>query len=167
MSYFSSKGDRDNKTTKPAPVDIRPETAPAAKTNDMVSTLGQGMLITGNIVCAGSVHVYGRVIGDIHAAQLVVCEGARVEGKIVAPETVIKGTFNGTIHSNTVKLQSTAAVDGEIFNKSLTIEQNAQFEGVARRLENPVAAPSAAQAKGEDNSPGLAPISTQVAEIVV
>jgi len=43
----------------------------------------------------------------------------------------------------------TAVVDGEILNKSLTIEQNAQFEGVARRLDKPVEAPSDEQARGE------------------
>ena len=167
MSYFTSKNERDVKPqAKPVVSEARVEAAaPAPKQPDMVSTLGQGMLITGNIVCAGSVQIHGRVIGDIHAAQLVICEGAKVEGKIVAPDTVIKGSFNGTVHSNSVKLQSTAVVDGEIFNKSLTIEQNAQFEGVARRLEQPVSAPSAAQAKGEDKSPTLAPVSP-VAKIV-
>ncbi len=168
MSYFSSKNERDTKSAQKPVVSeaARVEAAPAPKQPDMVSTLGQGMLVTGNIVCAGSVQIYGRVTGDIHASQLTICEGAKVEGKIVAPDTVIKGTFNGTIHSNSVKLQSTAVVDGEIFNKALTIEQNAQFEGVARRLESPVAAPSAAQAKGEDKAPALAP-AAPVAHIVV
>jgi len=168
VSYFSSKNES---ATKPPQKPVmgettRVEAAPAPKQPDMVSTLGQGMLITGNIVCAGSVQIYGRVTGDIHASQLTICEGAKVEGKVVAPDTVIKGTFNGTIHSNSVKLQSTAVVDGEIFNKALTIEQNAQFEGVARRLETPVAAPTAAQAKGEDSAPALAPVSP-IAKIVV
>jgi cytoskeletal protein CcmA (bactofilin family) len=106
------------------------------------------MLITGNIVCAGSVQIFGRVIGDIHAANLIIGEGARVEGNVIALETVIHGVFKGTIHANSVKLQNTAVVDGEILNKSLTIEQNAQFEGVARRLEKAVEAPSSEQANG-------------------
>jgi cytoskeletal protein CcmA (bactofilin family) len=107
------------------------------------------MIITGNIVCAGALQVHGRVTGEIHAAQLIVCEDARVEGKIVAQDTVIRGEFKGTIHGNTVKLQGTAVVDGEIFNRSLTIEQNAQFEGVARRLDRPVDAPSMDRPKAE------------------
>ena len=124
---------------------------------EIVSTLGRGMTVTGNIVCTGAMHVFGRVVGDIHAAQLVVCEGAKVEGKIVAPDLVVQGEFKGTINGNNVKLQSTAVVDGEIFNKSLTIEQNALFEGVARRLDKPVTPPSSAQVKGEDIAPALSP----------
>jgi cytoskeletal protein CcmA (bactofilin family) len=58
----------------------------------------------------------------------------------------VQGAFNGTIHANSVKLQGTAAVNGEIFNKSLVIEPNVQFEGVSRRLDRTVEAPAADQA---------------------
>jgi cytoskeletal protein CcmA (bactofilin family) len=133
------------------------DAVPAGKKPEIVSTLGHGMVITGNIVCAGAMHVFGRVVGDIHASQLVICEGAKVEGKIIAPDLVVQGEFKGTISGNNVKLQGSAVVDGEIFNKSLTIEQNALFEGVARRLDKPVAPPSAGQAPVETSAPALAP----------
>jgi cytoskeletal protein CcmA (bactofilin family) len=68
----------------------------------------------------------------------------------------VQGEFKGTINGNNVKLQGTAVVDGEIFNKSLTIEQNARFEGVARRLDKPVAAPSV-QAPVEAAAPVYVP----------
>jgi cytoskeletal protein CcmA (bactofilin family) len=156
VSIFSQgKSERDMKTIKEAG-DIRFEPAPAGKP-EIVSTLGHGMIVTGNIVCTGTMHVFGKVTGDIHAAQLVICEGAKVEGKIIAPELVVQGEFKGTISGNNVKLQASAVVDGEIFNKSLMIEQNALFEGVARRLDKPVAAPSVAQAPVEApsfSSPG-------------
>ena len=72
------------------------------------------------------------------SARLLICKGAVVEGKVIAQEAVIEGHFKGTIHGNSVKLQATAVVDGEIFKQSLVIEQNAQFEGVSRRLEKAV-----------------------------
>lgn len=166
MSYFSqSKGERDMKNAKQPAGEPRLNVE-AAPGKDVVSVLGQGMLVTGNIVCAGTVQIFGRVIGDIHASQLMICEGAKVEGKIIAPETTIQGTFSGTINANNVKLQSTAVVDGEIFNKSLTIEQNALFEGVARRIDKPVSPPSSAQIKGEEIAPALSPQTAPVSEAV-
>ncbi len=156
MSYFQAKG-----TSKPSSAGT-PEprlesiAAPSKSTPEVVSTLGPGMLVTGNIVCTGAVQIFGRVSGDIHAARLVICEGAQVEGKVIAQEAVIDGTFKGTIHGNSVKLQATAVVDGEIYNKSLTIEQNALFEGVARRLDKAVEAPSTIQT----DAPALAPAPT-------
>jgi cytoskeletal protein CcmA (bactofilin family) len=152
LSYFSQpKGERDMKIVKTG----EPRLADAAtgrSAPEMVSTLGHGMLITGNIVCAGSLQIFGRVVGDIHASQLVICEGAKVEGKLIAPETIVQGVFHGTIHGNNVKLASTAVVDGEIFNKTLAIEQNAMFEGVSRRLEKAVEVPASPQAKSEKSA---------------
>jgi cytoskeletal protein CcmA (bactofilin family) len=146
--FSQSKGDK-SVIRKESDVRVDDGIAPARQSSEAVSALGRGMLVSGNIVCAGSMQVLGRVVGDIHAANLVIGEGAHVEGNVVALETVIHGYFKGTIHANSVKLQSTAVVDGEILSKSLTIEQSAQFEGLARRLEKPVEAPTAEQAKGE------------------
>lgn len=162
MSYFSpNKSDRSAKPTAAAPEPRIDNTATTtSRPQETVSTIGSGMLITGNIVSTGALQVFGRVLGDIHAARLVVCEGAQVEGKVLAQEAVIDGTFKGTIHANAVKLQSTAKVDGEIYNKSLSIEQNAQFEGVARRLDKAIEAPSAAQTKAEAPAYAAAPAST-------
>lgn len=158
MSYFSqNKPDRPSKPAVAAPEPRIENIAPAGRTQETVSTIGSGMLITGNIVSTGALQVFGRVIGDIHAARLVICEGAHVEGKVMAQEAVVDGVFKGTIHANAVKLQSTAKVDGEIYNKSLSIEQNAQFEGVARRLDKAIEAPSAAQTKAEAPAYAAAP----------
>ena len=146
MSYFSrskterDRTERDKNATSGSAIETRSDTA-AAQT----STLARGMVITGNIVCTDPVEIYGRVTGDIHASQLTICEGAQVEGKVIAQDAVIQGRFNGTINGNSVKLRGTAVVDGEIFNRSLTIEQDAQFEGVARRLDKPVEAPQHAE----------------------
>ena len=152
MGIFSkSKSERDKKSLNETRGAVRfDEDAGSGETSpEIVSTLGSGMLITGNIFCDGSVHIFGRVIGDIQASHLVIGESAKVEGNIIAQELIIQGVFNGTIHGNSVKLQSTAMVDGDIYNKSLTIEQNAQFVGMSRRIEKPVEPPSSAQVKGE------------------
>ncbi len=47
-------------------------------------------------------------------------------------------------------------MDGEIFNKSLTIEPNVQFEGVSRRLDRTVDAPV------RDDLAGLSPAPVSV-----
>ena len=145
MSYFSSaKNEREVKAVNGnADVNGKTEPRPIVRNADDVSTVGSGMVITGNIVCAGSLQIQGRVTGDIHATQLTIREGGRVEGKLTALNALIEGTFTGTINANAVKLQKTAAVDGEIYNKSLAIEENARFEGVSRRLERPVEPPNA------------------------
>jgi cytoskeletal protein CcmA (bactofilin family) len=163
VGYFSpSKTDRESKSmtidrsVPGSKQDLASASAllPPAPSEE-TSTLSHGMLITGNITCTGTVQIFGCVLGDIHATRLVVFEGAHVEGKVVAPEAVINGTFRGTIRGNNVELQSKAVVDGEIFNRSLAIAKDAQFEGVARRLEKPVEPPSSTQVKGESASAAM------------
>lgn len=159
MSYFSpAKGERNMKPVETAAPEAKPAIAVARSVErEIVSTLGAGLLITGNIVSTGGVQVFGRVAGDIHAAHLVVGKGANVEGNVRAQDVTIDGTFKGTIHGNTVKLQATAAVEGEIYNRSLAIDQNAHFEGVARRLSHPVDAPSEEQVTVKTSEPALVP----------
>lgn len=156
MSYFSQSKGGDTKgfdgSAAEAKLDVSAPARKSAPSQEIVSTLGPGLLITGNVVSTGAVQIHGRVIGDIHAARLLISKGAVVEGKVTAQEAVIDGTFKGTIYGNSVKLQATAVVDGEIFKQSLVIEQNAQFEGVSRRLETPVEAPTDDQVNGQNNN---------------
>ncbi|MGA6931445.1 MAG: polymer-forming cytoskeletal protein, partial [Pseudolabrys sp.] len=69
-------------------------------------------------------------------------DGAQVEGDIVAEELTIGGRVKGTIRANRVKLNSTAVVEGDIYHRSLAIEENAQFEGMSKRQEKPIETPS-------------------------
>jgi cytoskeletal protein CcmA (bactofilin family) len=41
----------------------------------------------------------------------------------------------GTIHAHRVKLIGSAVVEGDIFHRSLSIDENARFEGSSRREE--------------------------------
>jgi cytoskeletal protein CcmA (bactofilin family) len=154
LNYFTpSKNQRDTAPFK----DLEPKlNGGAGSLPEILSTFGAGMTVTGNIVCAGALQIFGRVDGEIQASHLVICEGAKVEGKIVVQETVIQGSFDGTIYGNSVKLQGKATVDGEIFNKSLVIEPNVQFEGVSRRLDRTVEAPAS------DDLAGIAPAPVSV-----
>ncbi len=140
-SFFQSKSGRDAKAAARS-IETQAEPAPVGTLPDLVSSIGRGMLVTGKVICPGILQIFGSVTGEIHAGQLVVCDGGSVDGTIIAQEAVIQGAFKGTIYGNTVKLQNSAVVEGEVFNRSLSIEQDAQFEGVSRRLDRPVEAPS-------------------------
>ena len=83
----------------------------------------------------------GQVEGELRALTVLINEGAKVEGDVVAEELTISGQVKGTIHANRVKLNSTAVVEGDIFHRSLSIEENARFEGSSKREDNAVDVP--------------------------
>jgi cytoskeletal protein CcmA (bactofilin family) len=147
VSYFTpAKTGRDKTAGNVGVGDVRPnETSTARASADAVSTLGPGIVITGDIICEGSTQIFGRVTGDIQATRIVIGDGARVEGNITALEVAIHGAFKGTVRGNNVRLKGTAAVEGEIFSKSLSIEENVQFEGMSRKLDKPIEPSAIAQ----------------------
>jgi cytoskeletal protein CcmA (bactofilin family) len=139
LNYFAA-GKPGREKTAGNGADTRPiETSTARSSFESVSTLGPGIVITGNIICEGSTQIFGSVTGDIQAAQIVIGDGARVEGNLTALEVAINGTFKGTIRANN------AVVDGEIFSKSLTVEENVQFEGMSRKLDKSLDQPAITQ----------------------
>ena len=77
MNYFTQrKSERD----------VLPETATPAKSPDLLSTFGPGMMIIGNVVCTGTLQVLGRVTGDIHAAHLPRIEVHGTAGSLGVPD---------------------------------------------------------------------------------
>jgi cytoskeletal protein CcmA (bactofilin family) len=101
------------------------------------SCIGSDMSIVGNIECKGPAQVFGRVEGELHASELLIGDGAQVEGRIIAQNVTVCGRVKGTIRAVRVKLQNGGAVEGDIFHRSLAIDENSLFEGSSRRVENP------------------------------
>jgi cytoskeletal protein CcmA (bactofilin family) len=106
------------------------------------SCIGSGMSIVGNIECNGPAQVFGRIKGELRASDLLVGDGAQIEGSVIAQDVTVCGRVKGTIRALRVKLQEGGAVEGDIFHRSLSIDENSLFEGSSRRVENPTDAPA-------------------------
>ena len=111
------------------------------------SCIGSGMSIVGNIECSGPAQVFGRIKGELRASELLIGDGAQVEGSVIAQDVTVCGRVKGTVRAVRVKLQDGGAVEGDIFHRSLSIDENSVFEGSSRRVENPTDLP-AVGAKG-------------------
>ena len=105
-----------------------------------VSSISSSITIVGKISGKGTVRISGRIEGELHASTVLI-DGAQVEGDIVAEELIIGGRVKGTIHAHRVKLIGSAIVEGDIFHRSLSIDENARFEGSSRREEPVIDAP--------------------------
>ena len=119
---------------------------PTAKAGT-ASCIGSDMSIVGKIDCNGPAQVFGRIEGELRASDLLISDGAHIEGSVVAQSVTVCGRVKGTIRAVRVKLQNGGAVEGDIFHQSLSIDENSQFEGSSRRVENPTVIPSSIDAK--------------------
>ena len=131
-----SKGDETNYNRDSSSVQQMPRSAVASSAPPQVSSISSGLSIIGKIVGHGALTIFGQVQGELRASTIVIAEGAQMKGGVVAEELTIGGYVKGTVHANRVKLNSTAVVEGDIFHRTLAIEENARFEGTSRRQEN-------------------------------
>jgi cytoskeletal protein CcmA (bactofilin family) len=126
------------------------------------SCIGSGMSIIGNIECSGPTQVFGRIEGELRASDLLIGNGAQVEGSVIAQDVTVCGHTKGTIHAVRVKLQNGGVVEGDIFHRSLSIDESSQFEGSSPRAKNPIDSSSSADPKGPQKkdmqNPALAPL---------
>ena len=134
------------------------------------SCIGSGMSIVGNIECNGPAQIFGRIKGELRAADLLIGDGAQIEGSVIAQDVTVCGRVKGTIRAVRVKLQDGGAVEGDIFfHRSLSIDENSQFEGSSQRVENPTDPLSSVDAKGsqrkDKQSPAPAPSPSIDAEL--
>ena len=137
--FGKSKDDNDQLPSTAQQLQLPGETKsgePAS--NDQISTISRGVTVIGKIVGEGTVHLLGQIEGELRALTVLINQGAKVEGDVVAEELTIGGMVKGTIHANRVKLNSTAVVEGDIFHRSLSIEEDARFEGSSKREDNAV-----------------------------
>ena len=116
-----------------------------------VSQLGYVRMRMGRVSSIG--HSVHAGIIELRASDLQISDGAQVEGNVMAQNVTVCGRVKGTIRADRVKLQNGGVVEGDIFHRTLSIDENSQFEGSSRRVENPTEPSSSIDAKDPQKSP--------------
>jgi cytoskeletal protein CcmA (bactofilin family) len=97
--------------------------------------IGSSTRIEGNVLFSGGLRIDGAVRGNVCAlpdqpGTIVLSEHARVDGEVQAAHIVVNGTINGPVHAGeTLELQPSARVRGDVHYKSLEIHHGAVVEG--------------------------------------
>jgi cytoskeletal protein CcmA (bactofilin family) len=95
------------------------------------SIIASDMSVIGDLETEGVVRIEGRVKGNVKVgSQILVAQGATIEGDLHTQEAVIAGTVTGAIHaSDRVELQATAVVAGDIHTARIAIVEGAKVAG--------------------------------------
>ncbi|MFT3997844.1 MAG: polymer-forming cytoskeletal protein [Asticcacaulis sp.] len=121
-----------------APVASAPVSAPVARGG--LSSLAANLTIEGNISGNADLQVDGNVRGNVKVAHLIVGEAGNIEGDVEAETIEVRGRVVGAIAGKSVKLFSSAYVEGDISHENLSIDIGAYFQGRCqqiRRVETP------------------------------
>lgn len=100
------------------------------------SIIAADMRINGDLICSGTIHIDGRIEGDVQSKEIVVGETATIHGNVHGETVRVCGSVEGQIKADTVYLTKTARVRGDVLHKAIAIEQGAFLEGMCKRLES-------------------------------
>jgi cytoskeletal protein CcmA (bactofilin family) len=105
------------------------------KTDQMpFSIVAKDMTIIGDLETEGVVRIEGRIRGTVRAgSQILVGQGAQVEGDLHTREAVVGGEVIGSIHaSERVELQPSASVTGNIITPRIAVLEGGKVSGEVR-----------------------------------
>ncbi|MDX1943048.1 MAG: polymer-forming cytoskeletal protein [Saprospiraceae bacterium] len=110
-----------------APNGKNPAPAPSAAN----CVVAKGTKIEGNFRSPENIRMDGAVIGEVRCdKKLVMGEDSRVDGKVFAQDAVIMGTIKGdVVIADTLHLQSSAKIEGNITAKFMIVDEGAVFNG--------------------------------------
>ena len=106
-------------------------TTPATSPEAVISIIGVGMTVTGDIETDGALRIEGTVNGSVRAGKAVVIgkEGL-VDGNIYTQDAVIAGRVLGSLNAvSRLELQSTSHISGEIEARRMQLEEGATVQG--------------------------------------
>ncbi len=105
------------------------------KTPQVVTVIGQGTEIQGDIMFRGGLHLDGRIRGNVQGepdagSSVTVSEQGRIEGDIRVDSLILNGTVVGDVHgTEQVELAAAARVTGTVYYRILTMASGAEVNG--------------------------------------
>ncbi len=95
------------------------------------SIIASDMTVIGDLETQGVVRIEGKVKGTVRVgAQILVAQGATIEGDLHTQEAIVAGTVTGAIYaSDRIELQATAVVAGDIHTARIAIVEGAKVTG--------------------------------------
>lgn len=106
--------------------------------SEETTIISRGVKIEGKITSSGNIRVDGEIQGDIFSqSNITIGEDAKVNGQINANSITIGGNVSGIVRAKEkLILDSKSNLKGDIFTKSLVIEEGAKFDGKSKTGES-------------------------------
>jgi len=92
------------------------------------SVIGTEMHISGNIKCSGNLIIKGRVKGNIECDHIHLASDGFLRGNIKSLHSVLGGDFEGDVIADTLAIESTGSIKGNLYYNNLKAQPGAKLE---------------------------------------
>lgn len=117
-----------------------------SNSNSTPSIIGSDVTITGNITTNGELQLDGAIDGDLQCGNLTMGEQGSVRGTIKADSVVIRGAVKGEVRARSVRLESSAIIEGDVYHETLAVEAGAKLTGNFSYTKKGASQPAASSA---------------------
>lgn len=99
-----------------------------------VNIISEGTKLKGNINSSSDIRISGTVDGEaISKGKIIVTENGSVLGNISSVDADVAGKTEGDVRvSNKLVLRQSAVIDGNIYTKTIIVEEGAQINGAVK-----------------------------------
>ena len=99
--------------------------------DEIISLLGKGTEVAGDISFSGGMRVDGIIRGTVHSeGSLIIGASGLIDAEVSVRNISVNGEFRGIIRaSDRVEIHKEGKVFGDIYSPCLIIEAGATFEG--------------------------------------
>jgi cytoskeletal protein CcmA (bactofilin family) len=118
---------------------------PGTPPETVISIIGPGMRVIGDVETEGTLRIEGTVEGNVRAGKAVVIgkEGV-VQGTVTTQDALVSGTLVGTLIADSrLELQATSRIDGDVHARRMQLEEGAVLNGTVQMGESRGSAPVA------------------------
>ncbi|MDH5472708.1 MAG: polymer-forming cytoskeletal protein [Gammaproteobacteria bacterium] len=115
---------------------------PKTKPTKIETLIGTSIEIRGDIIFSGGLHVDGKIVGNVIAADdsdsmLVLSDHGNIEGEVRVPYVVLNGEVTGDVYATErVELSSRAQVSGNVYYNLLEMAMGAEVNGSLVHCKN-------------------------------
>lgn len=100
-----------------------------SNTAPVPSIIGEGTEFKGDFKSSGTIHIDGKLTGDVTCDELVIGTNGYVKGYVNAKKFHIYGTFEGKAEADSLFIAQTAKLIGDVTHITIAIEPGAYIDG--------------------------------------
>ena len=100
------------------------------KTDKTLTVIAQGAVVNGKLKTTGKIIIHGSLEGEISSSEFLTVAPAGVVDAIISSRYIyVNGQVRGTLHTETLHLDTQARLVGDVHTRSLQITEGAFFQG--------------------------------------